>query len=282
MRLQKEKAPRVAQLFPCRLGAALFLVVLFSTSLWAHDSLITSNVIHRTFHIGWGDSTGTAFAIDRASKQYLVTARHVVKGIKSGNAIKLFHEEEWKDLPVDVVGIGKGKIDVAVLACSIRLSPSHPLVVSGENLVYGQSVYFLGYPFGWDSGSEQMNRGIPLPFVKAGVVSALKSADVTKIYLDAHGNKGFSGGPVVFVPNGHPRNEWHVAGLISALPPYPQSAWQPMVDRNGTPFINPAGEPIGYVQENPGIVVAIGIKHALELIDANPIGFQLPADKDNR
>lgn len=278
MRLQKEKAQRVAQLFPCRLGATLLLVVLFPMSLWAHDSLITSNVIHRTFHIGWRDSIGTAFAIDRASKQYLVTARHVVKEIKSGDAIKLFHEGKWKDLPVDVVGIGKGEIDVAVLACSVRLSLALSLVASAGDIVYGQQVFFLGYPFGWDGGGEQMNRGVPLPFVKAGIVSAIGSGDVTKIYLDAHGNKGFSGGPVVFVPNGRPRNEWRVAGIISYYP-QPRSSWQPIVDRNGNSLTNPAGEPIGYVQENPGIVVAIGIKHALELIDANPIGFQLPDDE---
>ncbi len=279
MRLQKEKALRLAQLFPCRLGATLLLVVLSPMSPWAHDSLITSNVIHRTFHIGWGDSTGTAFAIDHASKQYLVTARHVVEGIESGKAINLFHGGKWKNLTVDVVGIGRGEVDVAVLACSIRLSPSHPLVASGENLVYGQSVCFLGYPFGWDSGNEQTNRGIPLPFVKTGVVSAFKGVDVTKIYLDAHGNKGFSGGPVVFVPNGHPRNDWYVTGIISYYP-QPRPSWQPVVDRKGTPFTGPADEPIGYVQENPGIVVAIDIRHAVELIDANPIGFQLPADKD--
>ena len=279
MRLQKEKAPRVAQSFPRRLSATLLLVVLFPMSLWAHDSLITSNVIHRTFHIGWGDSIGTAFAIDRASKQYLVTARHVVDGIVSGNVIKLLHEREWKDMTVNVVGIGRGEVDVAVLACSVRLSPSYPLVASGENLVYGQSISFLGYPFGWDGRGEQINRGVPMPFVKAGVVSAIKFGDVTKIYLDAHGNKGFSGGPVVFVPNGHPRNEWYVAGIISYRPPYPQWAWQPIIDRNGKSFTNPAGESIGYVQGNPGIVVAIAIEHALDLIDANPIGFQLSDDE---
>ena len=282
MRLQKEKAQRVAQLFPCRLGATLLLVVLFPMSLWAHDSLITSNVIHRTFHIGWRDSIGTAFAIDRASKQYLVTARHVVKEIKSGDAIKLFHEGKWKDLPVDVVGIGKGRTDVAVLACSVRLSSPLPLIASSADLAYGQPVSFLGYPFGWDVGGEQINRGVPLPFVKAGVVSAMESGDVFRIFLDAHGNKGFSGGPVVFVPNGHPRNELRVAGIISSLPPYPQWAWQPIVDRNGKPLTNSAGEPIGYVKENPGIVIAIGIRHAVELIDANPIGFQLPADEGSR
>lgn len=291
MRLRKEKVPRLAQLFPCRLGAPLLLVVLFPMSLWAQSTPITFNVIHRTFLIKWETSTetstGTAFAIDHSSKQYLVTARHVVKEIKSGNVIKLFHEEKWKNLTVNVVGIGKGKdMDVAVLACPIRLAPPLPLVASASGIDYGQPVAFLGYPFGWDGGGEQINRGIPMPFVKAGIVSALVSGDVTKVYLDAHGNKGFSGGPVVFAHMGQSGEELRVAGVISHYPPTDQpelrSTWQPLVDSKGNPFLNPDGEPIGYIIENPGIVVAIGIHHAVELIDANPIGFQLPADKDDQ
>ena len=93
--------------------------------------------------------------------------------------------------------------------------------------------------------------------------------------LDAHGNTGFSGGPVVFATNGQPGNLLHVAGVVSY---YPVPLLQPIVDREGEPFTNPAGEAIGYVQENPRIVVAIAIRHVVELIDANPIGFPLPAE----
>ena len=245
--------------------------------------MITSNVIHRTFHIGWNGFAGTAFTIDHGSKQYLVTARHVVEGIESGKAIKIFRDKEWKDLVVNVVGIGKSKkMDVAVLACSTLLSPPFQLVASLEHLGPGQTISFLGYPFGWVSGGEEINRGIPLPFVKAGIVSAIEFGDVVRIFLDAHGNKGFSGGPVVFVPDGRPENELRVAGIVSRLPPTPPSTWQPIVDDRGKLSRDREGNPIGYVQENPGIVIAIAIKHALELIDANPIGFQLPADKDSQ
>ena len=37
--------------------------------------MITTNVLFRVFHIAWGDSTGTAFTIDHASKQYLCQGR---------------------------------------------------------------------------------------------------------------------------------------------------------------------------------------------------------------
>ena len=52
--------------------------------------MVTSNVIQRTFHIRYGSTTGTAFAIDRNKRQYLITARHVVKGITSGSSIEIF------------------------------------------------------------------------------------------------------------------------------------------------------------------------------------------------
>ncbi len=238
--------------------------------------MITSNIIHRTFHIRWNKLIGAGFTIDHRSKQYLVTARHVVPGIESGKAIKIFHDEKWKDLVVNVVGIGTGDVDVAVLACSIRLSSSLPLVAATEDFTLGHPVAFLGYPFGWDSGGEEINRGVPVPFVKAGVISGWQLGDVSRIFLDAQGNKGFSGGPVVFVPYGQPRNELRVVGIISH---YPTPRFLPIVDRNGNPVTDQGGEPIGYVKENPGIVVAYTIKHALELIDANPIGFPLPPER---
>ena len=141
MCIQKEKT------LLCQLCMTLVLVVLFPLLLQAHDSALTVNVMYRTFLINWGASTGTAFTIDHEGKQYLVTARHVVKGIQSGDVIKIRHERKWKDLPVNVVGIGKGKdLDVSVLACSTLLSPTFPLVASSVNLIYGTVRSFLRLP----------------------------------------------------------------------------------------------------------------------------------------
>ena len=93
-----------------------------------------------------------------------------------------------------------------------------------------------------------------------------------KIYLDAHANPGFSGGPVVFAPMGGSPTELRVAGVVANYP----ASLQPVVDQNRNPITDPEGKPAGlYVQENPGIVVAIGIRHVIQLIEANPIGFPL-------
>ena len=235
--------------------------------------MITSNVIHRTFHIRYRNGTGTAFAIDRDGRQYLITARHLVEGVAAGDSVDLFHEKQWKKLAVDVVGIGCNGIDVTVLACPIQLAPPLPLEASSAGLVFGQPVYFLGFPFAWDSGLENINRGLPVPFVKAGVVSAMIPGNASHIYVDAHGNKGFSGGPVVFVPNGRQPNEFCVAGVVSN---YPTPILEPVVTRSGDHLTDANNIPVAYFPENPGLIVAFDIPHATDMIKANPIGRTLP------
>ena len=178
----------------------------------------TSNIIYRTFHIRWNGFTGTGFTIDHGSKQYLVTARHVVDGIESGKSIKIFHDNKWRDFVVNVVGIGKGDVDVAVLACSVRLSPSFPLIASSKDITTGHPVSFLGYPFGWDAGNEQINRGVPMPFVKAGIVSAMVFGDISWFFLDAHGN-GSSGDTILNsgIPMRARADPWGMRDLLAGL-----------------------------------------------------------------
>ena len=235
--------------------------------------MITANAIQRTFRIKRGDASGTAFAIDRASRQYLVTARHVANGIASGHTIAVFHESRWKNVTVDVIGIGEGDVDVAVLSCPTQLAPTYPLEASAAGLAYGQPVYFLGFPFGWDGGAENINRDFPMPFVKTGIISAVMFGNPTRFFIDGHGNKGFSGGPVVFVPNGQPQTELRVAGIVAN---YPTPSREPIVDKRGNPIVDDHNEPAAFFSENPGFVVAMDIRHAIDLIDANPVGFRPP------
>ena len=227
---------------------------------------ITSNVIYRTFLITRSDLFGTAFTIDFDGKQYLVTARHVVEGIKSVDEIGILRDESIKRMKVRVVGIGAGEIDIAVLACPMELSPPFPMEASPLDFTYGQSVYFLGFPLGWNCGGlDCINRGYPLPLVKSGIIS-LFDTDVSRIWIDGHGNKGFSGGPVIFQPNSQKNAEYKVAGVVSR---HPLLQGKPVVDKRSRPMEV-------YFYENPGIVVAYNIRHAIDLICANPIGFDLP------
>jgi len=135
--------------------------------------MITSNVYTRTFFIRFGTSTGTAFTIDLEKKQYLVTARHVCAGIRDGDSIAIFHDERWKDAPAKIVGLGaenRVDTDVAVLALKKQISPSFSMPATSADLVWGQDVYFLGFPYGLHT-SVEANNGYPLPLVKKALIS---------------------------------------------------------------------------------------------------------------
>ena len=238
--------------------------------------MITANVLQRTFRVRTERYTGTTFAIDLEGKQYLVTARHLVEGFSSGDTLQIFHEKQWKHIPIDLVGLGEGEIDVAVFACRLQLAPTYDLEPTAQGIGLGQTVYFLGFPFGWDGGAEEINRDFPLPFVKSGVFSAMTFQDPRKIFVDGHNNTGFSGGPVVFYENEDRQKGLRVAGVVSNYP----TPLEPVVNKGGEPILNRDDEPIAYVQENPGITVAFNIRHATDLIEANPIGFQLPVGGD--
>ena len=237
--------------------------------------VITTNVIHRTLHIKWGIYTGTACVIDRNDKQYLVTARHVVQGIRIRDKIEISYEHQWHSVDVEVVGIGEDDdVDVAVLTCRMQVAPTHPLEASISGLIYGQSVYFLGFPFGWNGGGEGINDGRPLPFVKTGILSSLYSnEDTAMFYIDGYGNKGFSGGPVVFVPGERQASEatpFQLAGIVVNYP-MPLESQRPILYRN-------SNELAAYFIENPGLVAAVNISKVTEIIDSNPNGFQLPSN----
>lgn len=217
---------------------------------------ITSNVLNRVFNISWNGSLGTGFAIDVDNKQYLITARHVVDEIISGDMLFILHDNQWKYVKVDITGIGEGEMDIAVLSCNQKLSVLNPVPTSVEFL-YGQGVFFLGYPFGWNSGGEKVNSGLPFPFIKSGIISGVHTVDgVNLIYVDGHVNSGFSGGPLIL--------DGDRASITGVVCGYKYSR---------SPVLDDDDNQVGYFGENPGIFFCIGIKHVLEIIEKNPNGF---------
>jgi len=226
--------------------------------------MITFNVIHRTFQIRFGGATGTCFTIDLDGRQYLVTAKHCVAGLTDGDKIEIFQNNNWQVIPVSLVAHGAGDVDVSVLAPPQQLSPAHPLPPTSANIVYGQDVYFLGFPFGLFGDSGDLNYGFPFPLVKKAILSAIELGPNAVMLLDGLNNPGFSGGPVVFTKPGLTNIIYSVAAVISAY-------------RFNPVHVHHAGTPTPLtVNENTGIIIAYPINHAVRLIEANPIGFMLP------
>ena len=158
--------------------------------------MITANFIHRTFRIKCGESMGTAFTVDVDGKQYLVTARHVIQRFAEASGLEVFGNGVWTPVHASLVAHGAGDIDVSVLSPAPAMSPPGlPVTAGSDGLVYGQDVYFLGFPYGVLSQVIFGEAGHPLPLVKRAAVSAF-AGDV--YLLDGHNNPGFSGGPVIF------------------------------------------------------------------------------------
>ncbi len=221
---------------------------------------ITKSILERTFQFSFDESQGTCFTIDCDNRQYIVTARHLVWPITGPATISIKHEKVWKPCSVNLVGHCRGEVDISVLAAGFQLSSTHPLPTTG-GIILGQDVHFLGFPYGLTSEVGAFNRNFPFPLVKKATLSAVDSNYL--FFLDGHNNPGFSGGPVVFSPEGKPDNDLSVAAVISGY----RLNMEPV-------YLEGERTPLEFVY-NTGIIVAYGIKHATDLISQNPIGFNL-------
>jgi hypothetical protein len=138
-----------------------------------------------------------------------------------------------------------------------------PLPATAGGIVWGQDVYLLGFPYGWYGDLGEMNRNFPLPFVKKAILSCtyMKDDGVQHFFLDGHNNPGFSGGPVVF-KEPH-RSEFKVASVISGY----RYTHEPV-------FAGKEELALAY-RYNTGIIISYGIKHAVDMISANPSGLPI-------
>ena len=227
---------------------ALVICVLVPNSV----AQVPSNALLRVFEIKVGDSTGTAFTIERRGKQFLVTARHVVDGLPArGATVEIFRGGYWMKLKVDILLPKNPEVDIAVLDIPEPLSVTYELVPETEGLVFGQEVYFLGFP----DGLHTLAGTGRIPFIKRGTVSAQDATDPTAVvwYVDGFNNPGFSGGPVVFLDRKD--NKWKVAAVVKGYKPEPAKVRlrRQSVDTK--------------ILVNSGILIAYDIRHALEAIE---------------
>ena len=129
---------------------------------------------------------------------------------------------------------------------------------TSKGIIYGQDVYFFGFPYGFLGKHAFGPGGYPLPFVKRATVSLF---DGTVYLLDGHNNPGFSGGPVVWKAPGS--QEFNVGAVISVY----RFVDEPV-------YADAAPTPLTY-RYNTGIIVSHGVEAALDLIAARPIGHPI-------
>ncbi len=228
--------------------------------------MITSNVIHRIYRIKYGDRPGTCFTIDESGHRYLITAKHIVENIKNPDIVQIEHNNEWEDVRVNLIGHATGSIDISVLTGDLSFSVDHPFPARKGDFALSQDVWFVGFPGVVVKRKKtspsflKLNRNFPLPIVRQGIVSWMHD---DFILIDAHGNTGFSGSPVVFKPNGS--DLYSVAAVIANREEEVKPVYETKLQAH-----NDGGngiKPIGYYRDNSGIITAYSIKHALNLIN---------------
>jgi len=178
---------------------------------------VTTNIIQRVFQISHNGKLGTAYTIEKEDRQYLVSASHVFDGSTEVDSILIYRDGNWVNLPVTVAFHSDSlSADTIVFLLQEDISPRHPISLNPAGLIIGTWAYFLGYPRGMRTSDRGINRGYPLPFVKAALVSAtdFERHGFNTLFLDGHNNKGFSGGPVIWAPPNNPK-DIRVVGTIS-------------------------------------------------------------------
>lgn len=242
----------------------LILAALASNIAWAQ--VPTSNVLYRVLRIRTPTQTGSAFTIEVDGKQWLITARHLLKGFGNEGEVDLWIEGRWSRFNARAVYPTKELVDIAALDLGRPVTITFPLTASSGGLTLGQQIYFLGYPHGLGtSASAPTPPGFgEIPFLKSGIVSALDDRDpqANILYLDGHNNVGFSGGPIVFW---HPESgSFRVAGVVRGY----RNEALPVLKKKK--LDDPEAQAYNdlYTRANSGIVIGYDIRHIVEAIRA--------------
>lgn len=226
--------------------------------------MIPAKVLQQVFQIRHKNNLGSCFTIDIDNRQYIITAKHCIENFDHAQ-FQIYKDGVWKNIEVSFVGFGSHDADIAVLSAKMCLSPRDSINTALGPIFIGQDLYFLGFPLGLRQEVGDMNFGFPLPFVKKAILSALSDPhlDLEILFLDGYNNRGFSGGPVVFVPVGKKTTDFYIGAVVSAY-------------YNETEKITSENIPVGLdYKTNSGIIISHSIEHAIDAIKANPIGFNL-------
>ena len=129
-----------------------------------------------------GTKTGTSFTLDVDGRQYLITARHLVAGLKPEDTIDIRKGDAWTPLNVKVLLRDK-QIDIAVLIPPAQLTVNFALEPNTDKFFYGQDAYFTGFPYGLSTGGKNVNGLYPLAFMKKGIFLATTNENGAVVFF---------------------------------------------------------------------------------------------------
>ena len=242
-------------------------IILVSESVKSQSPpTVNVNILSRVFRIRLHGShkAGTAFTIDVDSRQYLVTAKHVIPDATLNDSIDIFHENQWKSLPVQVFFSAVDSTDIALIVPPIQLSPTFPAPPSSDKMMLGQDCYFIGFPYGLYTDEQGAMSGFPLPLIRKGTLSAMiRHSGWMSIVVDGNANPGNSGGPLVFWQADS--KMYQICGVMRRVYLLKDTAMAKIGDDSVPIFFRKAA----------GLAEATEIGSVLDLIKAHPIGVKI-------
>lgn len=242
----------------CRGGVVALAQLQVDVSPRKEARVTQLRIVAATYRVQAGDQTGTMFALELEDQQYLITARHLAQ--YAGEALKIEWEQGWIAAPADLIGHCSDEVDISVYSARqclpLLLDPEWHNLDIEPDLRLGEGIRFYGFPYGLST--SRRNGTVPVPLVKAGIVSgffgAAQLGPNSSFLIDGHNNPGFSGGPVVSIRGG----KYRVAGVVSGYLPHDEEVRSRMSEEN-----DGRSE---YVQQNSGIMLAWNIQHVVDLI----------------
>jgi len=201
-----------------------------------------------------GTLYGTAFCLNHEDHLYVVAASHLYT---QDLPFKYKFNKEWVELEHALVGQGKGDLDIVVLKPKTPFGISKGLSPASSVIAVSQQSYFMGFPYKMDGDGGALMHGRPCAFIRSGIISAAPSIDddPKMIFVDAIGNEGFSGGPLLV--NMHNQHEPVVVGVITHY----RTEQEAVIDDGGKATSS-------YIMYNTGLTRAVHIKHAIDMIAA--------------
>lgn len=237
-------------------------------------------LLSRIFQISTESPTeskrGTCFVIEVDEGHYLVTARHIVPTPSAASTVKIFYQDAWHPVSSKPIFPENKNIDAVALAlpsdtlADLKLEKL-AMPVGAADVILGQKIFFLGFPFGFASRSK--DRKDLIPFVKAGILSGIdnRSWGFPVVYIDGHNNHGFSGGPVVFA-NLSKGRQLQILGVISGYWPQQTDVMDASIPElaapkgKGTKTPKSKAKKRQYIEENSGITIAYQLNELVEAI----------------
>ena len=226
------------------------------------DRAQVERIVSRSLWLRTGGDIGTAFAANRAGKQYVVTAGHVVRSPVERPWVDLNSSNGWRSVRLCPV-FRSDHVDVAVFACDTELSPSLSLPLTSDGLGSGQAVYFSGAPSGPELAACRRR------VFSTATVEAIKKdlAGESVLLLEGYAKPGSSGAPVVWRDS-----RTGVLGICGVL----TGAWAaPPAPATGRPM---GGFGRGIIPVRaPAFIKCVDIAHVVEAIEENPNGLPVVA-----